>query len=164
MVILHSSGKNTNIIISWLRHDFAIISQLFYENHIVLNQHKSQFPTLDFNEPSPDFSFNNTLIENVIEKCILALVIDNKLNFKSQLTLFWRRSLSYRNQSTDLLCKSMDWFLCYRGLRHERVEKYLIQKYQPKTKALLIHFQPMFHFYTPENIRKHPVFWCFQGV
>ena len=107
MVILHSSGKNTNIIISWLRHDFAIISQLFYENHIVLNQHKSQFPTLDFNEPSPDFSFNNTLIENVIEKCILALVIDNKLNFKSQLTLFWRRSLSYRNH--PLICCANQW-------------------------------------------------------
>ena len=43
MVILHFSGKNTIIIISWLRHDFAIISQWFYENHIVLNQHKSQF-------------------------------------------------------------------------------------------------------------------------
>ena len=26
-------------------------------------------------------------------------------------TLLWRRSLSYRNQSIDSLCKSMDWFL-----------------------------------------------------
>ena len=37
------------------------------------------------------------------------------------LTLSWRRPLSYRNQSTDLLCKSMDWFLYDNGLRHERV-------------------------------------------
>ena len=37
------------------------------------------------------------------------------------LTLSWRRPISYRNQSTDLLCNSMDWFLYDIGLRHERV-------------------------------------------
>ena len=53
-------------------------------------------------------------------------------------TLSWRRSLSYRNQSIDLrgrvsflinfikkealARKSMDWFLCDRDLRHERVK------------------------------------------
>ena len=37
------------------------------------------------------------------------------------LTLSWRRSLSYRNQSIDLLCKSMDWFLYDRDLCHEKV-------------------------------------------
>ena len=36
------------------------------------------------------------------------------------LTLSWWRSLSYSNQSTDLLCKSMDWFLYDRDLRRER--------------------------------------------
>ena len=36
------------------------------------------------------------------------------------LNLSWRGSLSYRNQSIDLLCKSMDWFLYDNGLRHER--------------------------------------------
>ena len=29
----------------------------------------------------------------------------------SELTLLWRRSLSYKNYSTDLHCKSIDWFL-----------------------------------------------------
>ena len=38
-----------------------------------------------------------------------------------RLTLPWGRSLSYRNQSIDLLCKSVDWFLYDRGLCHERV-------------------------------------------
>ena len=28
----------------------------------------------------------------------------------------------------------------------------------------LTHLKPMFHFYTPENIRKPEVFWYFQGV
>ena len=38
------------------------------------------------------------------------------------LTLSWRGPLSYRNQSTDLLHKSMDWFLYDNGPRHERVK------------------------------------------
>ena len=36
-------------------------------------------------------------------------------------SLLWRRSLLYKNQSSDLLSKSMDWFLYGRDLRHERV-------------------------------------------
>ena len=36
------------------------------------------------------------------------------------LTLSWWRPLSYRNQSTDLLCKSMDWFLYDNSLYHEK--------------------------------------------
>ena len=39
------------------------------------------------------------------------------------LTLLWRRSLPYRNQSIDLHCKSMNWFLYDRNLRHETVKK-----------------------------------------
>ena len=41
-------------------------------------------------------------------------------NWRLSLTLSWRRPLSYRNQSIDLLCKSMDWFLYDNGPRHER--------------------------------------------
>ena len=39
------------------------------------------------------------------------------------LTLSWRMPLSYRNQSIDLLRKSLDWCLYDNGLRHERVKK-----------------------------------------
>ena len=49
-----------------------------------------------------------------------------KQNFRTYcliwLTLSWRRPLSYRNQSIDLLCKSVDWFLYDNGLRHEKVK------------------------------------------
>ena len=38
------------------------------------------------------------------------------------LTLSWRRSLSYRNQSIDLQGKSMDWFIHDNGFRHKRVK------------------------------------------
>ena len=41
----------------------------------------------------------------------------------SLLTLWWRQSLSYWNQSIHLLRKSMDWFLYDNGLRHERVKR-----------------------------------------
>ena len=44
------------------------------------------------------------------------------MKWVKSLTLSWRRPLSYRNQSTDLLRKSMDWFLYDSGLRHERVK------------------------------------------
>ena len=39
-----------------------------------------------------------------------------------QLTISWRRPLSYRNQSIDLQSKSMDWFLYDNDLHHERVK------------------------------------------
>ena len=41
------------------------------------------------------------------------------------LTLSWWMRLSYRNQSIDLVCKSMDWFLYDINLRHERVNRRL---------------------------------------
>ena len=50
-------------------------------------------------------------------------------------SLSWRRSLLYRNQSSDLLCKSMDCFLYDWELLHERA------------KVRLIHFSQMDHFF-----------------
>ena len=55
--------------------------------------------------------FSNT---NINEKVFLF----NKMI----LTLSWRSPLSYKNQSIDLLCKSMGCFLYDNGLRHERVK------------------------------------------
>ena len=43
------------------------------------------------------------------------------------LTLSWRGPISYRNQSIDLLCKSMDWFLYDIDLRHERVKRLTLE-------------------------------------
>ena len=44
------------------------------------------------------------------------------LQLWGDLTLSWRRPLSYRNQCTDFLRKSMDWFLYHAGPYHERVK------------------------------------------
>ena len=59
-----------------------------------------------------------------------------------ELTLSWRRPIRYRNQSIDLLCKSMDWCLYDDGLRHERV-KTAREKTQYSSKSFfrLTHFQ-----------------------
>ena len=48
----------------------------------------------------------------------------NGWQMNQNLTLSWRGPLSYRNQSTDLQRKSMDWFLYDNSLRHERVKSY----------------------------------------
>ena len=55
-----------------------------------------------------------------------AKLFDCAVNFKLYLNIFIfltrsrQRPISYRNQSIDLLCKSMDWFLYNIGLRRER--------------------------------------------
>ena len=51
----------------------------------------------------------------------ISFYTENSKEYKQLLTLSWQRSLSYRNQSIDLLCKSVDWFLYNNGFRHERV-------------------------------------------
>ena len=44
------------------------------------------------------------------------------LRSRFALTLLWRKTLLYRSQPIDLLCKSMDWFLYHKDLRHEGVQ------------------------------------------
>ena len=59
-------------------------------------------------------------------KIMLGINREWKYSLRRALTLSWWRSLSYRNKSIDLLCKSMDWFLYDRDLRHERVNDLVI--------------------------------------
>ena len=46
----------------------------------------------------------------------------------------WRGPLSYRNKSTDLQSKSVDWFLYDYGLHHERVNGEKLHLYSLKSK------------------------------
>ena len=55
------------------------------------------------------------------------------------LTLSWRRPLSYRNHSINLGSKSMDWFLHDNGLRHERV-KHAVKKTYPRKTPIIDSF------------------------
>ena len=78
-------------------------------------------------------------------------------------TLSWRRSVSYRNQSIDLLCKSMDWFLYHRDFLHERVNAFekIFAHWVHWYLLILIHFRPMNPLYTSWNYSKTSGFLMF---
>ena len=64
------------------------------------------------------------LIHQIAEssKSARYVVVNDSVWLLLLLTLSWRRPLSYKNQSIDLFCKSMDWFLYDNGLRHDRAK------------------------------------------
>ena len=67
-----------------------------------------------------------------------------------QLTLSWQRPISYRNQSIDLLCKSMDWFLYDIGLPRERVKRHLLRI--RKCKFLILQLRNTFYRVTATGL------------
>ena len=67
-----------------------------------------------------------------------ALVRDHRQISFLILTLSWRRPIPYRNQSTDLRSKSMDWFLYDIGLRHERVNQVIFWWFQEGPNLLIL--------------------------
>ena len=82
------------------------------------------------------------------------------------LALSWRRSLSYRNQSIDLLSKSIDWFLYDRDLLHERVNnfrKLILRSNIFHTSSLLLYrlniLKNLGFSDVVEGFRKRPVSW-----
>ena len=79
--------------------------------------------------------------------------------------------LSYRNQSIDLLSKSMDWFLYDNGLHHERVKLFLFSVgFQPSRpyKMTLIEKESILQYSVlksevwslPDNESKHTETLC----
>ena len=68
-----------------------------------------------------DSEYNFALFLN----SLVEITIQSSGNIWYILTPSLRRFLSYRNQSIDLLCKSMNWFLYDRDLRHERINSYV---------------------------------------
>ena len=61
----------------------------------------------------------NTFV--IYMKLFMEVLTVNSVVTEVSIFFFSIRSLSYRNQSIDLQSKSMDWFLCHRDPRHERV-------------------------------------------
>ena len=60
------------------------------------------------------FSYKQRFFSSQSQCCLTFSWIEIQMLLKCCLNLSWRRSLSYRKQSIDLLCISMDWFL-YKG-------------------------------------------------
>ena len=75
-------------------------------------------------------------------------------------TLSWRRALSYRNQSINLLCKSMNWFLYDRDLRHEGVKVNELVLWEKFLKALFqVHYRSTFSQWLTHIHRKNLWSW-----
>ena len=72
-------------------------------------------------DPGRRIWFRRKWLNDVMFK-IGRLTVQYSLDAQPNLTLSWRRPLSYRNQFIDLQSKSMDWFLYDNGLRHEIVK------------------------------------------
>ena len=89
---MFSSAINSKIVISRPRHDFAIISELLYENSFCL-----------FSKPFLDFSFENIIIKNVTEEKILGVLIENNFNFKSHVNNIYNKANQKRNPFTRIL-------------------------------------------------------------
>ena len=133
---MYYSNKNANIVVSRLRHDFAVISKRFYKTYMVLNVGKCHFLTVGFNEPFCDFSFNDITTGNVTKEKILGILIDIKLNFKSHLKNMYKKT----NQELSAL---------------SRISKLTtLNPLQPGVAFL-------YPLKTSENLK---VFRCFQGV
>ena len=66
--------------------------------------------------------YREDFIQSITIVSLSLLLIGEDFTMEVFLTLSRRRPLSYRNQSIDLLRKSMDWFLYDNGLRLERVK------------------------------------------
>ena len=73
---MYSLNKNSNIVITRLRHDFAITSKWLYKNYMILNPGKCHFLNLGFNKSLPDFFFENTIVKNVTKEKILEKILN----------------------------------------------------------------------------------------
>ena len=60
------------------------------------------------------------IVANVPEGLLATVTVS--FRFYIFINSFMTESLSHRNQPIDLQSKSMDWFLYYMGLHHERVK------------------------------------------
>ena len=65
-------------------------------------------------------------------------------------------SISYRNQSIDLLCKSLDWFQYDRYLRHERVK--------PGFTTYNYSNERLINLYLKRHIFEHSAWFAFEYV
>ena len=59
---------------------------------------------------------------------VLLITLISRVSSNFKVSSFMTEALSCRNQSIDLLCKSMDWFIYNRDLHYERVKYKVVWK------------------------------------
>ena len=89
----------------------AFIKQSFFHGVI------STFSKVQFLNESDRWKSSEIILKSQLHKVLFYKLLDNL-----DLTLSQRRPISYQNQSINLLCKSMDWFLYDISLHRERVK------------------------------------------
>ena len=90
---MYSSDKNIKNIMTSLNHDFAILSNWFYKNFIVVNPDKSFFLLIAVkDEFQTDRVSNNVTIENSKEEKLLRIIFQIKLDFSSHLTSITKKA------------------------------------------------------------------------
>ena len=87
----------------------------------IKKEHPLHSSTVYFSQWFPDLSGVPLSVSHYTTSIPLGWSLKPRWRVES-LTLPRRKSLSHRNQSTDLLWKLMDWFLYNSDLRHERVK------------------------------------------
>ena len=105
--------SNTDVTITSLKQNDC---NHVWEQKVWDQQHQKLMGPKNFDSKS-----NQSILTATIKPSRYTKRFNELLFWAILLTLSWRRPLSYRKQSIDSLCKSMDWFLYDKGLRHERV-------------------------------------------
>ena len=83
---LYSSDKNVSNIMTLLNHDFAILSNWFYINFMVLNPDKCYYMLFDIKDGlQTDLASNNITIKNSNEEKASEITFDNKFDFSMDL-------------------------------------------------------------------------------
>ena len=103
---LYTLADNLKKIKDHLRNSFDTVHQCFFENYMVLNAGKYHFMCLGNNAENKTFLFHNILMENIKEQEILRVIIDNELNFKSQISALCKRLLRKFQLYLDFLHNS----------------------------------------------------------
>ena len=87
------SDKNGTNIMTLLNHDFAILSNWFFKNFMVLNLDKSSFMLFSIkDEVQTDLASNNVRIKNSKEEKVLGITFGNKLDFSMHLTSITKKA------------------------------------------------------------------------
>ena len=83
---LYSSDKNVSNIMTLLNHDFAILSNWFYINFMVLNPDKCYYMLYGIkDELQTDLASNDLIIKNTNEEKASEITFDNKFDFSVDL-------------------------------------------------------------------------------
>ena len=118
----------TWILLYWLLfYDMSVIKHCF----IIINILFRLETFLETNFFKDIFFKNSVLVSQICKKLFISFL--DQLHLTFNLTLSWRRSLSYGNQSIDL-----DWFLYDTDIHHERVKclRGFYQRVQSKTNTI----------------------------